>query len=163
MQTRSPDSATNDFEIVHEVTTSSSCEWYLVLFKPQFAVVARSPRLALPALHTSLTMDQEKKTEIVVSVRPVYFSMPSNDSTRMKKFRDNEDDEISSQGSTAVTLEEAEAGTANAKWYRRNRANSVKRWLGQSTSAKATRRQKWCRWLLIVFVVLGLLGTIAAM
>jgi len=112
----------------------------------------------------SLTMDQEKKSETVVSVRPVYFRMSSNDSTKMKKFRDNEDDETSSQSSTAVSVEDAEAGTNKPKWYRRSgESSSLRRWLSPSGSTKATRRRKWCRRLLIVLVVLGIFGTIAAM
>jgi hypothetical protein len=107
-------------------------------------------------------MEQEKKSDIVVSVRPVYFRMSSNDSTKMKKFRDNEDDETSSQNSTAVSLEDAEAGTSKPKWHRCG-GSAVQRWLSGPDPTKATRKQKWCRWLLIVFIVLGVFGTIAAM
>jgi hypothetical protein len=108
-------------------------------------------------------MDQAKKSETIVSVRPVYFKTTSDDSTNMKKFRDNEEDDMSSQSSTATSLEEAEAGTAKPNWYRRNRTGSIKRWLSASDTAKESRRQKWGRWTLIVLVVLGVFGAIAAM
>jgi hypothetical protein len=108
-------------------------------------------------------MDQEKKSEIVVSVQPSHSRMTSDDSIKMKKFHDNEEDEMSSQSSNAISLEEAEAGTAKPNLYRRSRSGSIKRWLNFSDSAKQTRRQKWCRWTLIVLVVLGFFGIIAAM
>jgi len=108
-------------------------------------------------------MDPEKKSDIVVSVRPVYFRMSSNDSTSMpmKKFRDNSDDETDSQVSTPGSLEEAEAGTTKPKWYRRRRASSLQSWISTSSPDQKTQRQLWCRWALIVLVVLGFFGIIA--
>jgi hypothetical protein len=110
-------------------------------------------------------MDQEKKSEIVVSVRPVFFRMSSKDSTstQMKKFRDNLDDETDSQVSRPGSLEEAEAGTSKPNWYCHSRSRSLQSWLGVPYPAKNTRRRRWCYWSMIVLVVLGIFGVIAGM
>jgi mannose-6-phosphate isomerase class I len=49
-----------------------------------------------------LTMDQNKKPEVVVAVRPLYSTMQGP-----KRFRDSSDDESGSQ----LSVENAEAGT----------------------------------------------------
>lgn len=114
-------------------------------------------------------MDQEKKSEVVVSVRPVYLRMDSADSQFPKRFRDDSDDETGSQISSSISLEELEPGRSTRKWYsRRGSTSIVQRWaeqrsscLGNSHPTKRSRGQQWCRLVAVVFVVLGIFGVIA--
>lgn len=170
-------SATNDFVIVHEVRDNlrllAGC-WVLAFvcqFRSSFgrAVIADCAAFSWNRLYRIyriyLTMDQEKKSDIVVSVRPVFFRMSSKDSTstQMKKFRDNSDDETDSQVSRASSLEEAEAGTSKPKWYWHSRSRSLQSWFSVPCPAKSTRRRRCCYWSMIVLVVLGFFGVIAGM
>jgi hypothetical protein len=113
-------------------------------------------------LHTSLTMGQEKKSETIVTVRPVHLRTMSDDSSTPRRFRDEEDDEILSQISSTISLDDMEAGRVNPRWYRFSGSSSM-RWFGAATPAKRKKRRQWCRWLLIAAVVLGLFGVIAGM
>jgi hypothetical protein len=110
-----------------------------------------------------VTMDQEKKTETIVTVRPVYFRTMSGESEMSKKFRDNEDDETSSQISSTINLDELEAGRSVPKWYRRGGSKSLMRWFGAPDASKNNRRRPWLRWLLVAAVVSGFFGVVAAM
>jgi hypothetical protein len=108
-------------------------------------------------------MDQEKKSEAIVTVRPVYFRTMSGESEMSKKFRDNEDDETLSQISSTISLDELEAGRSVPKWYRRGGSKSLMRWFGARDASKNNRRRPWLRWLLVAAVVSGFFGVVAAM
>lgn len=114
-------------------------------------------------LDMPLTMEQDKKLDILVSVRPIPSRMLSNDSTKTNKYRDSSDDDTESQVSTASSLDDAEAGRSRPKWHRRARPSSLKHWLSNASPSKSARRQKCCRWTLMVLAVLGVFGIIAGM
>jgi hypothetical protein len=107
-------------------------------------------------------MDQEKNADVMVTVQPVHIRTMSGDSSISKKFRD-EGHETLSQMSSATSLKDIEAGKSTPKWYRRSGSGPVRRWFGAARISNANKRQMWCRWVLIVFVILGFFAVIAAM
>jgi hypothetical protein len=107
-------------------------------------------------------MDQEKKADAMVTVWPVHIRTMSGGSSNSKKFRD-QGDETWSQMSSATSLKDIEAGKSTPEWYRRSGSGPVRRWFGAARTSNANQRQMWCRWVLIVFVILGFFGVIAAM
>jgi hypothetical protein len=107
-------------------------------------------------------MGQEKKADTIVTVRPVHLRTMSDDSTTPRRFRDEEDEETSSQISSTISLDDMEAGRVRPKWYRFSGSSSM-RWFGAAIPAKRSKRRQWCRWVLITAVVLGLFGVIAGM
>jgi hypothetical protein len=86
----------------------------------------------------------------------------SGDAPAPKKFRDD-DSETSSQLSSAISLDDVEAGRSRPKWYRRGHSATLNRWFGAPGSAKTSKRRRWCKWILIAVGVLGIFGVIAAM
>jgi hypothetical protein len=119
---------------------------------------------AAPSLpHVLLTMGQEKKLDTIVTVRPVHLRTMSGDSTHPKRFRDEEDDETSSQISSTISLEELEAGRSQPRWYRRSESSTLRRWFGAASPSKSSKKRAWCRWLVIAVVIVGLFGVIAGM
>jgi hypothetical protein len=107
-------------------------------------------------------MDQEKKADAMVTVWPVHIRTMSGGSSNSKKFRD-QGDETWSQMSSATSLKDIEASKSTPEWYRRSGLGPVRRWFGAARTSNANQRQMWCRWVLIVFVILGFFGVIAAM
>jgi hypothetical protein len=92
-------------------------------------------------------MDQEKKADAMVTVWPVHIRTMSGDSSN----------------SSATSLKDIEASKSTPEWYRRSGLGPVRRWFGAARTSNANQRQMWCRWVLIVFVILGFFGVIAAM
>jgi hypothetical protein len=106
-------------------------------------------------IDSMLTMEQDKKSATVVTVRPLYTTMQ-----RPKRFRDSSDDE------SQLSIED------RSRWYRWRGGSSAwtRRWyglrsqcLGDTDATKRRRRRSLCRWVMIVVVVLGIFGAIAAM
>jgi hypothetical protein len=102
-------------------------------------------------------MDQEKKTEPIVIVRPVHSRAMSGDSEIPDKFGIND---TASQTSSAMTTKETEAERRTPKWYRGSR---ITRWFGAPSSTKSVRGREWFRWMLVTVIILGFFGIIAAM
>lgn len=108
-------------------------------------------------------MDQEKKLETVVTVRPVYFRTMSDDSQSPRRFRDDDSDETGSQLCRSISLDDLEAGSSRPKWYRRGSSSLLQRWLGVSNRVKNGRGSIWGRRLLLASGILCFFGVIAAM
>jgi hypothetical protein len=102
-------------------------------------------------------MDQEKKPEAIVTVRPVYFRTTSDDSKKSKISENNDEYDITSQ----TSLEEGVAERSAPKWYRRS--SRMTRWFGTSSPSGRTRFRQWLRWLLVTAAILVLFGIVAAM
>jgi hypothetical protein len=102
-------------------------------------------------------MNQEKKTEPIVTVRPVHSRAMSGDSEQLDKFDIND---TASQTSGATTMKEVEAGRSTPKRYSVAR---ITRWFGVPSSTNSVRGQEWFRWMLVTVFVLGFFGVIAAM
>jgi hypothetical protein len=108
------------------------------------------------------TMGQEKKSDVIVTVRPVRPRTMSGDSSTLQKFRDGAD-ETMSQISSATSLKDVEAGKSMPASCRCSRSSPLRRWFGAARTSNTNKRQLWCRWVLIAFVVLGFFGVIATM
>ncbi|KAF2024747.1 hypothetical protein EK21DRAFT_104427 [Setomelanomma holmii] len=115
-------------------------------------------------------MDQEKKSGVIVEVRPVYSRMTDSYSLPEREFRDDSDNETGSQVSSAVSLEELESGRSTPRWYRRGQSKTLAHrcWaglrsscLGTSHPAKRSLGQQWFRLTIVVISVLGVFGVIA--
>jgi hypothetical protein len=109
----------------------------------------------------------DKKLDILVAVRPVYTRMRS-DSNTLKRFRDDED-EISSQVSSVISLEDAET---QRQWYRRGASRSwmsrvssfgLRRRPEETESERRARRRRCGRWVGIGVVILTVFGVTAGM
>lgn len=123
--------------------------------------------------HRVLIMGQlQEKSELepVVSVRPVYLRMLSGDDNS-KRFRDDED-EIGSQTSSAISLEDGEHSRSKPRWYRRSGPRSwgsdLRWWCGmrsqdgQETESERRVRRRTCLGRVVgVLAVLTLFGVIA--
>jgi hypothetical protein len=107
-------------------------------------------------------MGQEKRSEVIVTVRPVHLRTMSDDSAKLDKSRDYEDDTVS-QFSSATSFKDVEAGKSAAKWYLRSESSSLRSWFRAARASNTNKKQLRCRWMLIAVVVLGLFGVIAAM
>jgi hypothetical protein len=107
-------------------------------------------------------MAQEKKLDVIVTVRPVCSKTISGDSSDLKKLRDDEEETVS-QISSAISFKDVEAGKRRPKFYRRGGSRSLSRWFGAARPSDTNKGQMWCRWVLVVVVVLGLFGVIAGM
>jgi hypothetical protein len=105
-------------------------------------------------------MGQDTKSEIVVTVRPVYTRTKSSDSTATKGLSDDEGSENKSQLSSVGSLKDVEVGRSQAKWHRHD---AQKRWFGARGASKDSKRQDWCRLVLLVVVVLGFFCIIAGL
>jgi hypothetical protein len=107
-------------------------------------------------------MGQEKKSDVIVTVRPVRLRTMSADSSSLKKSRDYEDENVS-QSSSATSLKDVEAGQSKPTSCRCSGSSPPRRWFSAARTSNTNKRQMWCRWILIAFVVLGFFGVIATM
>jgi hypothetical protein len=108
-------------------------------------------------------MGQDTKSEIVVTVRPVYPRTTSDDSAMLKGLSTSGDDETKSQVSSVLSLEDLETGKSKTKWHRRGGMNNLKRWYGARDAWKNGKRSDWCQLVLLVIAMLGFFCIIAAM
>lgn len=115
-------------------------------------------------------IDEKFKSEAVVAVRPVYSKMVTGDRSA-RRFRDDED-EVASQTSSAISLEEGESRGAKTEWYRRSRARSwgsdMRWWCGlrsrdreESEAERRIRRSRFCRRVGVVIITLTIFGVLA--
>jgi hypothetical protein len=106
-------------------------------------------------------MGQNTKSEIVVTVRPVYTRTISKDSTATKSLSDDEGSENKSQVFSVVSLKDVEMGRSLVKRHRHDA--QWKRWFRAHDVSKDSKRQDWCRLFLLVAVVLGFFCLIAGL
>ncbi|KAF1947712.1 hypothetical protein EJ02DRAFT_2801 [Clathrospora elynae] len=92
-------------------------------------------------------------------------------SKSQNRFRDDEE-ETSSQASSAISLEDAGLQRRKADWHRRSTSRSFwgsnigwfglrSRYLGESEAERKARRRRCCRWLGIVVGVMMVFGVVA--
>lgn len=110
-------------------------------------------------------MKYNKKVESKVSTQPVEFEIASHE---IERSHNSKDIEAQSQLSSIISFHDAESGKNPATTLKHGSNLATRIWRATRTRGNdkvkpPSRKRQWCRWFMIVVVVLSIFGGIAAM